>query len=162
MTTASKAINSVYTLHGQILEIVTSEKYLGLTSWNPHIDRITGNLNRTLGYIRRNINTKTSTGVKSDYLGPLHQGKTFKLECTQRRAARWSTSNYGYGSNLTAIFDLLSDARLCICFKMVHELVTVPFTDYVQPTHSVLLLPLNDFSPDSNQQRLVQILFFFI
>ena len=27
-----KAINTVYTLHGQILEVVTSAKYLGLTS----------------------------------------------------------------------------------------------------------------------------------
>ena len=62
VTTASpgKAINTVYTLHGQILEVVTSAKYLGVDissglSWNSHIDRITGNANRTLGYIRRNI-----------------------------------------------------------------------------------------------------------
>ena len=52
VTTARKAINTVYTLHGQILEVVTNAKYL---SWNSHIDRITGNANRTLGYIRRNI-----------------------------------------------------------------------------------------------------------
>ena len=32
VTTARKAINTVYTLHGQILEVVTSAKYLGLTS----------------------------------------------------------------------------------------------------------------------------------
>ena len=30
VTTARKAINAVYTLHGQILEVVTSAKYLGL------------------------------------------------------------------------------------------------------------------------------------
>ena len=29
LTTARKAINSVYTLHGQILEVVTSARYLG-------------------------------------------------------------------------------------------------------------------------------------
>ena len=50
MTTARKAINTVYTLHGQILEVVTSAKYLGLDissglSWNSHIDCITGNAN---------------------------------------------------------------------------------------------------------------------
>ena len=63
VTTARKAINTVYTLHGQILEVVTSAKYLGVDissglSWNFHIDRITGNANRTLGYIRRNIKSK--------------------------------------------------------------------------------------------------------
>ena len=47
-TTARKAINLVFTLHGQILEVVTSAKYLGVDtsgglSWNSHIDRITGN-----------------------------------------------------------------------------------------------------------------------
>ena len=59
-TTARKAINTMYTLHGQILEVVTSARYLGVDissglSWNSHIDRITRNANRTLGYIRRNI-----------------------------------------------------------------------------------------------------------
>ena len=60
VTTAWKAINTVYTLHGQILEVVTSAKYLGVDissglSWNSHIDRITGNANITLGNSRRNI-----------------------------------------------------------------------------------------------------------
>ena len=27
-------------------------------TWNSHVDRITGNANRTLGFIRRNIKTK--------------------------------------------------------------------------------------------------------
>ena len=63
VATARKAINTVYTLHGQILEVVTSAKYLGVDisnglSWNSHIDRITGNANITLGYIRRNFKSK--------------------------------------------------------------------------------------------------------
>ena len=50
-------------LHGQILEVATSAKYLGVDissslSWNSHNDCITGNANRTLGYIRRNIKQK--------------------------------------------------------------------------------------------------------
>ena len=45
MTTVRKAINTVYTLHGQILEVVTSAKYSGVDiysglSWNSHIDHI--------------------------------------------------------------------------------------------------------------------------
>ena len=62
-TTARKAINTVFRLHGQVLDVVTSAKYLGVNisgglSWNSHIDRITGNADRTLGYFKRNIKTK--------------------------------------------------------------------------------------------------------
>ena len=65
VTTARKAINTVYRLHGQVLDVVSSAKYLGVDisgglSWNSNIDRITGNANRTLGYIKRNIKTKNS------------------------------------------------------------------------------------------------------
>ena len=72
MTTARKAINSVYTLHGQILEVVTSAKYLGVDiygglSWNSHTDRITGNANRTLGSIRRNVKTKNQKVRETTY-----------------------------------------------------------------------------------------------
>ena len=50
-TSKSEIINTVYTLHGQDLEVVTRAKYLGVDissvlSWKSHID------------IRRNIKTK--------------------------------------------------------------------------------------------------------
>ena len=46
-----------YVLHGQVLESVTSARYLGVDissnlSWKTHVDRITGNANRTLSFIR--------------------------------------------------------------------------------------------------------------
>ena len=55
VTTSRKLINVTYTLHGQVLEVVTSAKYLGVDissglSWNPHIDRITKTATRTLHY----------------------------------------------------------------------------------------------------------------
>ena len=64
VTTARKVINTVYRLHGQVLEIVTSAKYFGTDisrglSWNSHMVRITGNANRTLGYIKRKLKLKT-------------------------------------------------------------------------------------------------------
>ena len=72
MTTAKEVINTVYTLHGQTMEVVTSAMYLGVDissglTWNSHIDRITGNANRTLGYIRRNIKTKNSKVRETAY-----------------------------------------------------------------------------------------------
>ena len=63
VTGSRKPINCTYRLHGHVLETVTSAKYLvvdvssGLT-WNSHIDRITGNANITLGFLKHNIKTK--------------------------------------------------------------------------------------------------------
>ena len=52
-----------YRLYRQILEVVDSAKYLGVSisddlSWNKHITNITTNANKSLGFIRRNIQTK--------------------------------------------------------------------------------------------------------
>ena len=63
VTTSRRLIDVTYTLHGQVLEVVTSAKYLGVDissglSWNPHIDRITKNATRALNFIQRNIKTK--------------------------------------------------------------------------------------------------------
>ena len=63
VTTSRNPINYMHHLHGQVLEVVTSARYLevdisSVLSWNSHIDRITENANRTLGFIRRNIRTK--------------------------------------------------------------------------------------------------------
>ena len=55
-----KSINTVYTLHGQVLQVVTSARY-------SHIDRITASANRTLGYIRRNIKTKNQKVRETAY-----------------------------------------------------------------------------------------------
>ena len=67
-----KPIKTDYLLHGQVLEAVTCAKYLGVDissdlSWNSHVDRITGNANRTLGFIRRNIKTKMSKVRETAY-----------------------------------------------------------------------------------------------
>ena len=53
---SKKPVKRDYILHGQVLESVTGARYLGVDisgslSWNPHVDRITGNANRTLGFV---------------------------------------------------------------------------------------------------------------
>ena len=58
-----KAINTMYRLHGQALEVFTSAKCFGVDisdsqSWNSHMDRFTGKANRTLDYIKRNTTFK--------------------------------------------------------------------------------------------------------
>jgi hypothetical protein len=63
MTISKKRTNIVhdYSLHNQILKRVTSVKYLGCTinsdlNWSDHIQNITNKSNRTLGFLRRNLN----------------------------------------------------------------------------------------------------------
>ena len=77
---------------------------------------------------------------------PYTKEKTHQLEKIQRRAARWTTSNYDYRSSVTAMLDQLgwrtleqrrADARLCPFYKIVYGLVAVPLPDYIQPTHRV-------------------------
>ena len=65
VTSSRRPVNTLYSLHGQVLEVVTSARYLGVDissglSWNSHIDRITVKANRTLGFLKRNIKTKQS------------------------------------------------------------------------------------------------------
>ena len=155
----------MYTLHGQILEVVTSARYLGVDifsglSWNSHIDRTTGNDNRTLGYIRRNIKTKNrrreeqhitclsalSWSMLPQFGTRSPRTKRSSSKKMQRRTARWTGSNYGNRSSVTVMLDQLgwrtleqrrSAARLCLFYKIVYGLVAVPYPEYVQPIHRV-------------------------
>ena len=107
VTASRRPINTLYYLHGQALEAVTSARYLGVDissglSWNSHIDRITGNANSTLGFLKRNIKTKlpkvretaynTLVRPKLEYASPIWdphlKDKISQIEKVQRRAAR--------------------------------------------------------------------------
>ena len=160
MTGSKKPVKSDYILHGQVLESVTSARYLGVDisgslSWNPHVDRITGNANRTLGFVRRNIKTKMSKVRETAYNSlvrpqleyassvwdPHTKVRTSKIEQVKRKAARWTVSSYGWQASATQIVQDLgwrtleqrrADARLCLFYKVVHGLVGVPLPDYIQ------------------------------
>ena len=77
VTSSRNPFDFSYTLHGQVLEVVTSNKYLGVDiscissglSWNPHIDQISKNATRTLNFIQRNIRTKNQKVRETAYLG---------------------------------------------------------------------------------------------
>ena len=165
VTSSRTLFNIAYTLHGQVLEVVTSAKYLGVDissglSWNPHIDRITGNANRTLNFIQRNIKTKnqkvretaynTLVRPQLEYAAPVwdpyFKEKILQLEKVQRRAARCTTSSFDYRSSVTAIVNDLgwrtleqrrADPRLCLFFKIVHGLVALPLPDYIHPSNRI-------------------------
>jgi hypothetical protein len=61
-------VKHTYTLHGRHLEHADKAKYLGVTiqsdlKWNSHINNSKTKANKTLGFLRRNINI-SSTKVK--------------------------------------------------------------------------------------------------
>ena len=111
-------------------------------TWNSHVDRITGNANRTLGFIRRNIKTKmprvretaynTLVRPQLEYASAVWDPNTDKLiyqiEHVQRRAARWTSNNFCRQDSVTRMIEQLgwrtleqrrADARLCLFYKKV-------------------------------------------
>ena len=74
-------------------------------SWNPHVDRITGNTNRTLGFVQQNIKTKMSNVRETAYntlvrpqlkytsavWDPHTKVRTSQIEQVQQRAACWDS-----------------------------------------------------------------------
>jgi hypothetical protein len=66
------AIHANYQLQGHTLEIVDSNKYLGVTltsnlSWDKHVDNVAAKGNITLGFIRRNLKDCTRTVKETSY-----------------------------------------------------------------------------------------------
>ena len=125
-----------------------------------HVDRITANANRSLGFIKRNIKTKSPQIREMAYQSlvrpqleyasavwdPHTKDITHKVEMVQRRASRWTLSDYARTTSVTSLQSQLnwqtleerrSVARPCLFYKIVNGLVVVPLPDYVHPTHRI-------------------------
>jgi hypothetical protein len=148
-----------YSIRGQLPAAVTSARYLGVTitdkvNWSQHIDSITNKANRTLGFLRRNLKIssisikeqayKTLVRPLVEYASPVwdphHQTDIRKLECVQRRAARFVLSSQHNRFSVTAMIQRLGwrsledrrrDARLTMLYKIDHELVAISKTNLI-------------------------------
>lgn len=154
-----------YRLHGQILEVVDSAKYLGVTisqdlSWNKHIDKTCTTANKSLAFVRRNLKTKNENIRKVAYKtlvrpqleyasvvwSPHTKSNINKLEKVQRRAIRWTKNNYSYYDSVTRMqeeldWPTLQDrrdmTRLTMFYKIVYGLVAVSMPSYIErPTRT--------------------------
>ena len=154
--TISKKKNTIekpYILHGHTLTSVKSAKYLGCTltsdlNWGEHISNICGKANRTIGFLKRNLNIGASSVKQNAYKSlvrpileyassvwdPYHQTEINRLEMVQRRAARYISSSYGRGVSVDAIIKQLKwkpltkrrkEARLSMFYKIVNEKVAI-------------------------------------
>ena len=171
------------TLHIQVLEALDHAKYLDVDiskdlSWNTHINRISTNANRTLGFLKRNIKTK-NTAIRtaayqtlvrpqveyaSTVWSPFTQTYINKIEMVQRRAVRWVNSNYSTYASVSSTLDSLgrqsledrrADARLILFYKIVYNLVAVPLPQYINHPDKTHASP--PFRPDKSYSQLLQI-----
>ena len=162
VSTSRSPINTQYVLHGQVLETVSSARYLGVDissdlSWKTHINRITSNANRSLGSLKRNIKAnhpqlkamayKALVRPQLEYAScvwdPFTAIAIKQIEMVQRRAARWVVRDYALTSSVTSIIEHLgwrsleqrrSDARLSLLYKIVHQLVAIPTDQIIPPS----------------------------
>ena len=67
---------------------------------------------------------------------PNHDDKIKQIEKVQRRAARWTTCNFRRTASVTDMIETLgwrtlekrrADARLCLFFKIINNMVAVPY-----------------------------------
>ncbi len=158
-------INHDYKLHGQILENVSSAKYLGVTmtddlDWGTHVTNIASKATKTLGFLRRNlafapretkaIAYKTLVRPQLEYASviwnPYHQKYVDKLEMVQRTAARWSCRRW---RNASHVGEMLTDLEwptlntrrdktsLVFFYKIHTDLVSINKDQYLTPSISL-------------------------
>ena len=134
-------------MHNQELESVDTAKYLGVNisrdlSWTPIFNKITASANRTLGFVKWNLQTKNkyiwtlayNSLVRSQIeygsavWSPYTKENKDKTEMVQRRAARWVLNDYSTYSSVTEVMSNLGwrslenrhyDARLLMFYKIV-------------------------------------------
>ena len=135
-------------------------------SWNTHINRITNNANKSLGFLRRNIQTrnsnirqlayKTIVRPQVEYATSVWSPHTLqniqKIENVQRRAVRWVKHNYSQYDSVNSmqqelgwqtLHDRRYDTKLIIFFKIIQGLVAVPLPSYIErPTRFTLHMHL--------------------
>ena len=165
VTRKTKPIIYNYKLHGHVLKHVDCVKYLGVhinkqLNWNTHISHTTSKANKSLNFLRRNINVSNPTIKGRAYKSlvrpileyaqvvwdPYEVGQIEQLESVQRRAARFTMNNYRRTSSVTTMltnleWPLLADrreaARLHMFYKIENNLVatTMPLTPKNNPHH---------------------------
>jgi hypothetical protein len=93
-TNKTKIINILYTIHGHVLEVTDTTKYLRINlqknmKWNNHINGVTRKVNSTIAFLRMNLHqcppenqssllqdsSKTGLRVWKYHMGPPHPGQ---------------------------------------------------------------------------------------
>ena len=159
VTRSRSPLPTTYMLHNQTLEVVPCARYLGVDishdlSWKPHINRITDNANKSLGFLRRNLKAKNLQLRERAYKAivrpqleyaasvwdPHTQDDINKIEMVQRRAGRWVLNDNSPYSSVSDMLEKLNwhtleqrcaDSRLVLFYKIIYGYVAVPLPTYM-------------------------------
>ena len=124
-------------------------KYLGVLisndlSWTPHVDNVAKKANQKLGFLKRNLRASPISSKKLAYTSLIRSGleyaatvwdlplekDTHKLERIQRRAARWTKSQYSRYASVDSMLDDLGwdkladrrrNLRLILIYQIYHS-----------------------------------------
>ena len=162
VTRKRQPLYHTYYLKGQALGVVDTAAYLGVhlskdLTWHDHIGKVTAKANRSLGFIRRNIQKAPSKTKELAYKSlvrpsleyaatvwdPHQKGLVNDIEKVQRRAARYVSSSYDPRASVTEMLRNLQwetlqqrrwKARVTMCYKIVHHIVAIPDIQFVPVT----------------------------
>ena len=154
-----KQIIHDYSLHSQVLENVSSAKYLGITvtdyfDWGQHMNNVTSIATKTLGFLGRNLTLapketkvtayKALVWPQLEYAVPIwnphHQTEINRIENVQRTAVRWACRRWRNQSHVEEMLDELQwpelqerrqQASLTFFYKIHNNLVTTDKNRYL-------------------------------
>jgi len=164
-TLAHTPILHNYTLHNHTLNRVHSHRYLGVylssdMRRNTHINNIHHTVNRTLGFLRRNLHNCTTDikhlAFKSLVLPTLEycaavwdphtQTNIQKLEQINTRAARFIANNYSITPGITThikqhlniqpLENRRQAHRLHLMYKITNNHIDIPKHEYLHPSNT--------------------------
>ena len=125
-------------------------------TWKTHVSQVITNANRSLGFLKRNLQIRSPDIKEKAYFGlvrpqveyassvwdPYHKYQVHSIEMVQRRAARWVLNRYHNTSSVTDMLQHLGwqtlqqrrqNACLVNFYKMSHGLVAVSPSQYSTP-----------------------------
>ena len=171
-------ISMQYFIQGQIIQEVSSVKYLGITidqhlTWNTHVKQVTNKANKIKCFLQRNLKYCPTTIKVNCYKSlvrpvieyaatvwaPYTQNNINAIEAVQRRAARFVYNNYStYASVSNMITNLgwntlhnrRNELRLILLFKIVHQLVDIN-------TYDMLALCPSNYDTRGHHLRFFQV-----
>ena len=155
-----KPLNHNYTLKGEILDVVDTATYLGVNiakdlSWNSQVAKATAKANKSLGFIKRNVNSTSAATKELAYTALVHPTIEYastvwdphqkclvdQAEMVQRRAARYVMRNYDPRASVTKMLADLKwesleqrrlKARVTMAFKIKLKLIAMPSTQFIK------------------------------
>ena len=130
-----------YCLHGHLLESVDKAKYLGVAinedlEWESHINNICGKANKTLGFLRRNLNIG-STSLKNRHTN--HQSDHYLRMPVLYGIPNRQRNISSFGDMLQhlkcrSLEDRRREPRLVMMYIISHDKVAVSKGDKLSPS----------------------------